>query len=44
MKSIDDETVLNSYYDNRETFVVDFDENLVEVVVTKGTVIFRLKT
>jgi hypothetical protein len=45
MKPIDDETVLNSYYDDRETFVVDFDENLVEVVVdTKGTVIFRLKT
>jgi hypothetical protein len=43
MKSIDDETVLNSYYDDRETFVVDFDENLVDVVVETGTVTFKLK-
>jgi hypothetical protein len=43
MKPIDDETVLNSYYDDRETFVVDFDESLVDVVVETGTVTFKLK-
>jgi hypothetical protein len=43
MKSIDDETVLNSYYDDRETFVVDFDESLVDVDVNIGTVTFKLK-
>jgi hypothetical protein len=43
MKPIDDDSVLNSYYDDRETFVVDFDEKLVSVVVEKGTIIFKLK-
>ena len=42
-KPIDDDTVLNSYYDDRETFVVDFDEDLVDVDVRLGSVIFRLK-
>ena len=42
-KPIDDKTVLNSYYDDRETFVVDFEEGLVDVDVNIGTVIFRLK-
>ena len=43
MKPIDDKQVLNYFYDDRETFVVDFDEDLVEVVVEKGSVVFNLK-
>jgi len=43
MKSIDDDNVLNSFYDDKETFVVDFDENLVSVDVKKGMVVFKLK-
>jgi len=42
-KSIDDDSVLNSYYDDRCTFVVDFDEDLVDVDIRLGTVIFKLK-
>jgi hypothetical protein len=47
MTVIDDDEVLHTYYDDRETFVVDFDENLVWVDmrdISKGTVIFHLKT
>jgi hypothetical protein len=40
---IDDEKVLNSFYDDRETFVVDYDEKLVVVTVEKGSVIFSIK-
>ena len=43
IKAIDDDEVLNSYYDSREIFVVDFDDKLVDVKVEKGTVIFSLK-
>jgi len=44
-KPIDDNQVLNSYYDDRETFVVDYDVDLVEVECnyTTGEVIFKLK-
>ena len=41
--AIDDDEVLYSYYDDRETFVVDFDEDLVEIVIEKGNATFRLK-
>jgi len=34
---------LNFYFDNREIFVVDFDEKLVDVEVKKGEVVFKLK-
>ena len=40
---IDNKTVLNFFYDNRETFVVDFDEKKVNVEVENGTVYFTLK-
>ena len=40
---IDDKQILNYFYDNRETFVVDFDENKVFIEVEKGTVYFSLK-
>jgi len=43
MKPIDDKEVLNFYFDNREIFVVDFDEKLVDVEVKKGEVVFKLK-
>ena len=42
-KPIDDDNVLNSYYDSRDVFVVDFDESKVKVTIQKGTVIFSLK-
>ena len=40
---IDDEMVLTHYYDDRETFVVDFNTELVEVSIFEGEVIFKLK-
>jgi len=42
---IDNEKVLNTYYDDRETFVVDYDIDLVEVEChpATGEVIFKLK-
>jgi len=43
-KPIDDKSVLNSYYDDRETFVVDFNPDLVSVVVNDGEVIFKLRS
>jgi len=45
METIDDEKVLNHFYDSREVFVVDFDPEkvLLEVDVEKGTVIFKVK-
>ena len=42
-KPIDNNDVLNYYFDNRETFVVDFDKDLVTVEVKDGEVIFKLK-
>ena len=43
MNAIDDEKVLNHFYDSREVFIVDFDSELVEVNVEKGTATFSLK-
>ena len=43
MLPIDNEKVLNYYYEDRTEFVVDFDENLVDVMVKNGEVIFKLK-
>jgi len=40
---IDDKKILNYFFDNRETFVVDFDEKKVIVEVVKGTVYFTLR-
>lgn len=42
---IDNETILNSYYDDRETFIVDYNPNLVAIELNtySGKVIFRLK-
>ena len=45
-KPIDNKEVLNYYFDDRETFVVDYDVNLVTVDVSgtdPGTIIFKLK-
>jgi len=42
--SINDEEVLESYYDDRETFIVSFNPNLVDVEMTNGEVKFTLKT
>jgi len=44
-KAIDDDSILNSYYDDRETFVVDYDSGLIDVELDtySGTVIFKLK-
>jgi len=42
-KVIDDDSVLYHYYDSREEFVVDFDEELVELSIDQGTVRFLLK-
>ena len=43
IKPIDDIDVLNYFFDDRETFVVDFNPDLVSVVVNEGEVIFKLK-
>jgi len=40
---IDDKKILNSYYDDRETFVVDFDPKKVSVEVKKDEILFKLK-
>ena len=40
---IDNDMVLNHYYEDRETFVVDFNTELVEFSVFEGEVIFKLK-
>ena len=40
---IDNEEVLNHYYDDRETFVVDYDDRLVKIEIQKGSVTFRLR-
>ena len=44
MKAIDDEEVLNYYFDDRETFVVDYDPKLVwvDIDIKPGEVVFRL--
>ena len=43
MKPIDDKEVLNYFFDDRETFVVDFDKDLVTIEVKDGEVIFKLE-
>ena len=43
-KPIDDNEVLNSFYDNRETFIVDFNPKLVKIEAFKDEVIFRLRS
>ena len=46
MKSITDDKILSSYYDNGRTFVVDFDINKVNVDLSDandGTIRFVLK-
>jgi len=46
VKVIDDSDVLNHFYDDRRTFVVDFDEKLVDVDLKEmatGTIVFRIK-
>jgi len=40
---IDDERVLNYYFDDRETFVVDYNDDLVVAKFTNEGVVFRLK-
>lgn len=42
---IDDEKILNHFYESREVFVVDFDPEkvLLEVNVEEGTVMFKLR-
>ena len=42
-KGIDDNEVLNSYYENREEFIVDYDPKAVEFVLLDGSVVFKLK-
>jgi hypothetical protein len=44
-RMIDDEKVLNHFYDSREVFVVDFDPKkvLLEVDVEKGIVMFKMR-
>ena len=43
MKDLTDEDVFSSWYDSKEVFVVQFDPDLVEVVVGDEEVLFRLK-
>ena len=46
VKVIDDSDVLNHFYGDRRTFVVDFDEKLVDVDLKEmatGTIVFRIK-
>ena len=46
MKPIDDKEVLNYFFDDRETFVVDYDPKLVVIDVDdikNGSVVFKLK-
>ena len=43
MKPIDDKEVLNYFFDNRETFVVDYDFREVDVELRTGEIVFRLK-
>ena len=40
---IDSDMVLTHYYEDMETFVVDFNTELVEVSVFEGEAIFKLK-
>jgi hypothetical protein len=40
---IDDDEILSSYYDDRETFVVSFDSKFVSVEVSENQVIFKIK-
>lgn len=42
-KGIDNPKVLNSFYENREIFIVDFDENLVGFTKKYGSICFFLK-
>jgi len=45
-KPIDDKDVLNSFYDDRETFVVDYNPDLVYIDyedIVKGEIVFKLK-
>lgn len=45
-KPIDDNDVLNSFYDDRETFVVDYNPDLVYIDyedIVKGEIVFKLK-
>ena len=42
-KPIDDDSVLNSYYDDRETFVVDYDFRKVSVELRTGEIVFSLR-
>jgi len=42
-KPIDNKEVLNYFYDDRETFVVDYDFRKVEVELRTGEIVFSLK-
>lgn len=42
-KPIDDEKVLNYFFDDRETFVVDYDFRRVSVEFRTGEIVFSLK-
>ena len=42
-KPIDDEDVLNYYFDDRETFVVNYDFRRVDVELRTGEIVFSLR-
>ena len=42
-KPIDDKEVLNYFFDDRETFVVDYDFRKVSVELRTGEIVFSLR-
>jgi len=42
-KPIDNKEVLNYFFDDRETFVVDYDFKLVDVELRTGEIVFSLR-
>ena len=42
-KSIDDKEILNYFFDDRETFVVDYDFRKVSVELRTGEIVFSLR-